>query len=171
MKVIENFLQEFKPENPSDILVKNKFYPAGITKGQVYDYYIKRKRDILNWVGNRNVAFMLRMDNDLIVKRKHKGSKIKLTSSNYDSIITGRTNVIMVEHSTPTDYFVIDVDPGTNMSRKETIEAITFVREILEDELKMSRYESITTSYNGAHFIGYLKNKWNIDKLRTKIYK
>ena len=80
MKIIDKFLTESFPDNPEDVILKNQYYPSGLKEVDVYTYYMKMKPRILSWIGKRKSAFFLRIDDDLVVKRKIDGKEIKLTN-------------------------------------------------------------------------------------------
>lgn len=170
MSVIHNFLiQEFFPEHPGNIVIRNKYYPRGLTELQIYKYYMKVKPKLLKWVGRRKIMFFLRIDEDqIIVKRKHKGKNIVLTSSNYPKLITGRTNKIHVEHPTMTNYFVVDIDAGEGTKVKDVLKAANSIPDYLE-ELEVKQWEQLFSSPLGIQVIGYLDRKTNINKIRKSV--
>jgi len=165
MKAINNYLQESFPNNPFDVVAKNKFYPQGIREIDIYNYYMSNKSKILKWIGNRDVAFRIRInDRSTVIKRKMNGRPIKLNDMNFKDIINGRTNVIYVEQPNPTDYFVIDIDPGANLGMKHSEATARFLLKEFNN-----KFELLTTSTTGLHYIGYVNKKQDIDKLRSKI--
>jgi hypothetical protein len=166
MRVINKFLQEYYPDHPSDVVIKNKFYPSGLTEKNVYEHYLQVKDKMLDWIGDRYCAFLLRLDEKTTVMRRNiHGSFIKLNHQNFDDIITGRTNVVYVMHPMHTSYFIIDIDPGPGLGQKESLHAA----KLLVNELKPKRHEIILPSVTGAHLIGYLNSMQNLDKLRIHL--
>jgi hypothetical protein len=166
MKAINKFLTESFPNNPFDVVVKNKHYPQGIREVDIYGYYIDHQDKILKWIGDRNVAFRIRVDEkSTVIRRKLNGRPIKLNRMNFKEIITGRTNVIYVEHPTMTDYFVIDIDSGPNLSMKHIADTANFLLKEFGN-----KYEILTSGTSGLHYIGYVNRKQNINKLREKLF-
>lgn len=165
MRTINNFLQESYPNNPFDIVVKNKYYPQGLREIDIYEYYIQNKDKILNWINDRQVAFRIKINPlSSIIRRKIDGKPIYLTESNFEKIIHGRTNVIYVEQKSSTNYFVIDIDLGPNLVMKD---AINTSKMLLEEF--SGKYELLISSDIGLHYIGYVNKLQNINHLREKI--
>lgn len=169
MKSILSFLKESVPTNPNQVIIQNKYYPSGLREIDIYNHYLKYEDKILKWINNRNVAFFINVNNQRIIKRKIENKPIILTKENFKDIISGRTNSILVEHPTQTNYYVIDVDPGKNISRDTVID-------IIEDINKHSFLKSITykkeiliTSSVGFHIIGTIHTKKNINDFRETI--
>lgn len=169
--IINQFLFESSPKKPNDIVLKNEYYPSGLSEFEIYYYYIRNKSKLLNWIGNRRVSFFLSIDeNLLVVKRKINERDIKLTTSNYDDIISGRTLCILVEHPSISNYIVIDVDAGRNITSEDTNKAIKVAQKLLVS-LNFSRWEKLTTSEVGRHLIGYLDHKINTVVLKDEVEK
>ena len=59
-------------ENSRDtIIIKNEFYPSGLTEYTIYNYYMKNKNIILNEINNREIMIFFASDmNKFIVRRK-----------------------------------------------------------------------------------------------------
>lgn len=158
----------FMPPNPSQVIIKNNFYPSGLTELDIYTYYMKVKKNLLDWIGGRQVAFFLNIDNQLVVKRKHKGRDIYLTENNYEEIITGRTNSIYVERDTTTNYFVVDVDAAKGIKFSEILKACKLAKDLLTP-MDIVKWEWLVTSPHGIHMIGQVKQQYNINQLRSEI--
>lgn len=167
MKAINSFLQEFFPSHPLEIVVKNKYYPNGLTEKQIYSYHLSIKDKILHWIDNRNVAFLIKTEPDkTVLIRNQKGKPLHLTSSNFEDIITGRTNVIYVVHPTLTDYWVTDIDIGPNLTIKHAKNALDI---LLHSNLNLKKHEAIYSSDKGIHLIGYVSIPGDIDLLREEL--
>lgn len=174
MKIINQFLQEFSPKNPDDIVIKNKFYPNGLSERSIYNYYMSRKRELLEWIGDRNVSFLLRLsENQTVIIRNQKGKPILLTSDNFEKLITGRTNVVYVSHPKITDYWIIDIDLGPNLKMfhaKKTLEILLHELRLVDiADTTTKKFEAITSSPQGIHLIGYLNVSKDIDLLRNSL--
>lgn len=146
---IQKIIQEFYPNHPEDIIIRNEFYPSGLREIDIYNYYMSVEKQILNWIDARNVAFLLKIDNSNILKRKINNTSIKLTNNNYQDLITGRTNIIYVEQKKHTNYYIIDIDCGENLNIKHAKIALDF----LIDNLNISKFEALYSSSRGIHLI------------------
>jgi len=100
------------PQNPKTIVIKNRYYTRGLTQGDIWNYYQKNKRKILEEVRGRPVFFAFATDvNKTIIKRKDKnGHFFYLNSNNYDDIISGRTVAIYSTMNRAEDIGIIDID-------------------------------------------------------------
>lgn len=121
------------PEHPETIILRNKFYPKGLREIDVWNYYQKVKRSILEETRNRDLMFIIMVDtNKPIIKRKSStGGYLRLNSKNYDTLITGRTLSIHSAMGMYEDFGIldIDVDPrdGFRWSREATIKTYEFI--------------------------------------------
>jgi hypothetical protein len=167
MKIITKFLTEHFPTHPLDTVIKNKFYPRGLREIDIYNYYLSQKENLLKWIDGRNVGFLIRTDfNTTVMIRNMKGKIIYLTESNFEDLITGRTNVIYVIHPELTDYFVIDIDVGPNLTMKHCKNALNI---LLHSNLNLKKHEAIYTSDKGIHLIGYVSVPSNLEILRGEL--
>jgi len=100
------------PENPETIILRNKFYPKGLREIDIWSHYQKVKGLLLREVVGRDLLFFIFVDvNKPIIKRKGKTTNfIRLTSSNYDEMITGRTVSIHSAMRRSEDFGIIDID-------------------------------------------------------------
>lgn len=151
-----------RPENPQSIIIKNEFYPSGLTEGKVFDHYIKYKKQILDEVGNRNLVFFIVPNiNDIVIRRKINNKPIKINSQNYETIFTGRTLSIAVEMDDNTDLIVIDIDPGPGTKEVQLKNTVT---ELLNSSLKnISKKERVISTARSYHVYFYLKKSMNIE--------
>jgi DNA primase len=170
MDIIDKYIKRFSPPHPEDIVIRNWLYPKGLTEKDIYNYYQTVKNPILNWIGNRNIAFFLKIKDILVVKRNIGESVIKLTEENYNEVITGRTIQVLVERPDPSNYFVVDIDAGQMHSHNEIIEASNIVMELL-NPLNIIKWENLFTSPKGLHVIGYLDKPRRVDELRIVLEK
>lgn len=156
------------PKNPETIVIKNKFYPKGITELMIWNYYQKVKGSLLKEVSNRDLMFFIMVDtNKPIIKRKIKNNYIRLTQANYDTMITGRTVSI---HSSMGGYenfgiIDIDIDPsdGFAWARKVTADVYEFVM----DKMGITRSAQIRfTGKHSFHIVCDFGRKMKIDSIR-----
>lgn len=167
MNVINSFLVEGAPPHPNDVVIKNSFYPNGLTEQDIWDHWVKNKDNILRWVNGRPIAYFLRLNDKLVMKRNLGDAPMKLTSANYENILTGRTNVLYVEQSPKTNLFVIDIDPGNGYGRKDSVALIKWIRMIIRRNLADSvKYETLSSGSKGIHVLGTLGKTYRVDELR-----
>ena len=149
-----------KPENPDTVIIKNSYYPKGLTEKDIWEYYNNNRKKIIKEVNNNPVLLFLVTDDqyDPIVKRKWSGSDIKLTEKTFDQYITGRTLSISMEQGERLQYYILDIDSTTsNVLENELKEC---VRDVIRFYKNMEEIKSIrvTNSSSGYHVYGYLKN-------------
>lgn len=156
------------PQHPDTIILKNKFYPKGLTELMVWDYYQKVKGRLLKEVYNRDLMFFIMVDiNKPIVKRKLKEKFIRLTQANYDTIITGRTLSIHSAMGMYETFGIIDIDidptDGFAWARKVTADVYEFVM----DKMPAVRSAQIRfTGKNSFHIVCDFGRKMKIDSIR-----
>lgn len=156
---------EYQPTNPDTVILKNQFYPKGLTELDLYNYYISNKNKILNQVKDREVMFFLGLEkNDPVVKRKTpKGKFIKLTSSNYKDLITGRTLSIHSTMKQKEDFGIVDVDSNDlRKSINATMEVFDYFKNIGDIKNVQIRY----TGKDSFHVVCSFHHFLNIDQIR-----
>lgn len=154
-------------EHPNTIIVKNEFYPSGLTEQNLYDYYFLQKNKILEQLKDRYVMFFLGMDvNKTIVKRKLNNEFIKLTSENYSKLITGRTLSLHCTMKNIESFGIIDID-GYDFQeiKKATYEVFIY----LSNNFKEYNYSLRFTGKTGFHIVCYFKKKYNINVIKEKL--
>lgn len=157
------------PENPNTIILKNKYYPRGLREIDVWDHYQKYKREILDEVRNRDLLFVIMVDlNKPIIRRHGAGQKfIRLTPQNYDQMITGRTLSIHSAMGQYEDFGIIDIDvdprDGFRWAKKTAIDTYDYVM----DKVPIVQQASIRfTGKNSFHIICEFGRKMKIDSIR-----
>lgn len=99
------------PKNPDTIVLKNRYYSSGLKEIDVYNYYMDIKRTFVQELKNRQVMLIIFTElNNPVIKKKEQGKPIKLTSGNFDEIITGRTVSIHNTFSPNENFGIIDID-------------------------------------------------------------
>ena len=155
------------PQNPQTTVIKNKYYPTGLTEGDIWAHYQKNKELIIKEIDKRPVLLFFFTDiNKYIVKRKVLNSPFTLTFNNYDKIISGRTVSISAEQRKSTNVWIIDIDPGPYTN---DIQLKDCINDLLNSSIsKMStvkNYRVISTS-KGYHLHFILSKNMNIDVSR-----
>lgn len=162
------------PKNPDTIIIKNKFYPQGMTEMDVWKYYDGVKGALLKETQNRNIMVAIMTDvNKPILRRKFdQGGTIRLTPSNYDKIITGRTSTIYSEMGSNESFGIIDIDihpnDGFTWARKVTADVYDYVM----DKMPIVRTAEIRfTGKTSFHIVCDFGRKMKIDAIRFLLRK
>jgi uncharacterized repeat protein (TIGR03833 family) len=168
---IQEILPQTKQlENPDTVIVKNEFYPSGLTQKDVHDYYMKHKKEIIDETNNRNLIFFIVPElNSTIVKRKDSESPsgyIKLNSSNYENKISGRTLSIHCEMGEREWFGLLDIDSDNFENNKKAAE------DIYDYVIKYSDVESariVFTGKTGFHIQILFKKQMRINEIKDKL--
>lgn len=161
------------PENPNTIVVKNKFYPNGLTELMVWNYYQMNKTKILQQTRNRDVMFFIMVEaNKAVVKRRRSTGNIRLNPDNYDKLITGRTVSIHSAMGQYEEFGIIDIDidpsDGFNWAKEVTRRVYDYVM----DKLPIITTASIRyTGKNSFHIKCDFGRKIKIDVIRFLLSK
>ena len=162
------------PENPDTIVIKNKFYPRGLTELDIYNYYQKVKRDLLKETFNRDLMVFIATDvNKNIIRRRMKsGQTIRMNPKNYDTIVSGRTVSWHTTMSNIEEFGVIDIDidprDGFRWAQKATAEVYDFV---MNDMPVISTAQIRFTGKTSFHIICNFGRKSKIDAIRFLLQK
>jgi len=162
-----------KPTSPETIVILNKYYPNGLKEIDVWNHYQKEKSKVLRECQNRDVMIFVMTDvNKPVVLRKRSGSFIRLTSSNYDTLITGRTVSIHAAMSKYEDFGIVDVDldprDGFSWAKEVTLRTYDYLMD------KVPVIKSATIRYTGKksfHVVCYFARKMKIDSIRFLLRK
>lgn len=176
----------------AEIVIINKYYPNGISKDKIHEYYLKNKNIILKEINGNNIFLLISTDiNKFIVRRYINNQKIKINRDNYENIIHPRVISLFIETKESVNNIVIDIDPGNDIFSQKVLDASkdvidTFFNSSYKDLLD-SNYRSIFTG-SGVHIIfklnrtisrsrsllicreilNVLNNKYIIDKRKYK---
>lgn len=160
------YITESKPEHPNDVVVKNQFYPKGLTQEQIYNYYVSHKIELLNSVNDREIIIFFCVDiNKFIVKRRDPiGGFFKLNNNNFSKIISGRTISIHSTMKQKERFGIIDIDTiDFNKGKNVTGEIYDYL-------YKENKHISIRfTGKNSFHIIYNFKNDLDINNIRSLI--
>jgi len=153
------------PEHPDTILIRNRFYPKGLTELDVWSYYQMNKFDIINETRNRDLFLYIAVDeNKFIIKRKGKSTKfIRLTPSSYDHYIHGRVVSIHSTMKKVENFGIIDIDSDNFVQSKQA------VFDVYEEAKKFELIENLKIRYTGKqsfHIVCEFVKPIIIDKIR-----
>ena len=161
------------PENPSTIVIQNRFYPKGIQEIDIWNYYQKVKRDILKETQNRDVMFFIMVDkNKPVVRRKGSRGMIRLNPKNYDTLITGRTVSLHSAMGPIENFGIIDIDIDPSDGFKWAKEVTSRVYDFVMDKMPIIRTASIRfTGKHSFHIKCDFGRKMKIDVIRFLLAK
>jgi len=159
------------PKHPDSIIIKNSFYPSGLKEIDVWDYYQTFKTEILEQVSGRDLFFVILVDlNKPIVVRAGRGTRfVRLTSSNYNTMITGRTISIHSTMKRMEDIAIVDIDSDDFKKAKEAcLDCYDFLK------TRKTIIDNISIRFTGKesfHILCNLRKKYNIDIIRETFKK
>lgn len=156
------------PKNPDQIIVKNKYYPRGLTEGDVWKYYQQYKGVILNEVRNRELMFAIMADINIpILKRRTKNSNyFKLTNSNYDTVMTGRTITVYSTMRAYEDLCVVDLDIDKfDKAKIHILQLNEVLKKFPDAEITNIRYTGKTSFHIGVK----LTRSYPIDRVKRAV--
>lgn len=151
------------PKHPNTVVIKNKYYPQGLSEINIYNHYQQYKNSILEQVKNRDVMIFLKTDSGIVIKRKIKDKPIILNNQNYDDVISGRTLSLHCTMNRIEDICVIDIDAVIFNKAKEA------TKECYDVLKKFPIFQELHIRFTGKssfHIFCKLTKKINIDSIR-----
>ncbi|MCF8019807.1 MAG: hypothetical protein K9L62_10390 [Vallitaleaceae bacterium] len=161
------------PKNPNTIVIKNRFYPQGLTELDIWSYYDNVKGAFLQATKNRDLtALIMIQPNKPILRRNLGGKTIRLTPQNYDQIITGRTVGFYSSMTSMEQIGIIDIDvdprDGLKWAKQTTLDVFDFVM----DKMPLVRKANIIyTGKTSFHVVCDFGKKMKIDSIRFLLQK
>ena len=154
-----------EPENKNTIVIKNKYYPDGLTENDIWNYYIDSKNLILSSSHGRYVVFWIATkENETVLVRKIKGMPIYFSLGNYSKLITGRTITVGGVIKSKESMAIIDIDcDNFDLVKEATKDVYNFIIE------KTDLFHGAHVKYTGKsgfHVICYLNRNMNINVIR-----
>jgi len=163
-----------RPKNPDTVIIKNKFYTKGLKEIVVWNYYNDVKGALLKETINRNlmVAIMTDVNKPVLRRKFDQGGVIRLTQSNFNTIITGRTSAIYSEMGPYETFGIIDIDihpgDGFGWAKRVTSDVYNYVI----DKMPIVRKAEIRfTGKTSFHIICDFGRKMKIDAIRFLLQK
>ena len=153
------------PQNPGTIIIKNKFYPKGLTQGQVWNYYQKYRGVLLKNTMGRDLMFAIIVDVNNSIMKRH-GSNInllQLNNSNYDTIITGRTSTIYSTMKAYEDFCIIDIDTD---DWTKAIDVTSYIYNVMQKADFIIDLKILYTGKNSFHIHCKFRNKLPITRIK-----
>jgi len=152
------------PENPETIVLKNKFYSNGLKEIDIWNYYQKNKRLLLEQTKNRDLMFFIATElNKFVIRRKGKDGYIRLTQNNYNNIMTGRTVSVHSSIGLYEDIGIVDIDTDNWSEAKR---AAKNVYEVMLDAPFAKRVSIRYTGKESFHIFFTLMRKIRVDSIK-----
>ena len=159
------------------VVIKNEYYPKGLTELDIITHYQKFKPYVLNEIQNKNVVLVLAVDvNKFILRRNLYGKNIIINKSNYDNILNGRIVSIFQEVNDITDKWYIDIDKNSSSVRESDLkdainDILKFFNILYKKGLLKEVVNTIVNTSTGYHIITTTNNKLNINDQRIFLEK
>ncbi len=157
----------YKPDFKTDeLVIQNKYYPIGLKKSQIYNYYMENKDKILKEYNRQPVLMLVNTElNNTVIIRKYRSAPIILNQKNYEFFLyKGRTISFSVETPDPTDYIIVDIDYDSSVPKTTYTKYITICINLL-NKLKIVKTVEVYSSANSFHVYGFLNKKHKKEKL------
>lgn len=160
--------QESYPNNPNELVIRNRFYFSGLTEEDIYNYYMENKDQILKQTKDREVLFVVFIDtNQPIVRRRGRGNNfIYLTKDNYEEVITGRTVSLHNTMGSRENIGIVDIDyHDFNTCKEVTAEVYKFLNKY---------YRNVDIRFTGKssfHVAVEFKMAKDVDEIREELTK
>jgi len=157
------------PQNPNIIVIKNKYYPQGLREIDIWNYYQKVKIQLLReTLGKRLIIFFATDVNKFIVIRKDKiKGSIRLTSSDYNNIVSGRTISFHNVMDRFSNYGIIDIDTDDFEKVKDLI------FELYDFLYKKKFVKDIKIIYTGKesfHLRIFFNSEYKIENIKQLLF-
>ena len=146
------------PKNPDIIVIKNQFYPNGLTEKNIYNYYMMVKRELLSQVKDRELLFYIatNLNNSILRRYESPNNKYKLNEKNYESLITGRTISIHSIRKEEENFGIIDIDyEDFDKAKVLTLDVFNFLSKLPQ----IKNVEIRFTGKTSFHVIPYFFRK------------
>lgn len=157
------------PKHPQTVIIKNKFYPNGLTELDIWNHYQKYKLSILDQAKNRDIMTFFKVDDSILVKRKGKTTDfIKLNNKNYDVVITGRTLSLHATMKRYENICIVDIDTNDfELGKKATVDCYDILNRFPIFLNKQIRF----TGKTSFHIYCELTKRMEIDSIRFLLNK
>lgn len=154
------------PENPMNIILKNRYYPKGFREIDSWEYYHYKKSRILQQTQGRDLMLSVMADlNKPVILRKGQSTRfIRLNNSNYDNIIHGRVITVYNTMKRDEDIAIIDID--IDDFKKGQVAARETYEFVMEKVPIIRRAQIRFTGKTSFHIFCNLTRKINVDSIR-----
>lgn len=154
------------PTNPETVIIKNIMYPDGLTEGDVWNYYMRYKGIILTNTRGRDlmVAIMVNVNRPILRRKASIDTPIRLTNSNYSTLLTGRTVSIYSTIKAYEDFVVVDIDTE---EWDKAINVTQVVYDIMRKANFVTSVKILYTGKNSFHLHCKISNKLPINTINS----
>lgn len=160
-------------KNVDSTVLKNKYYPKGLTEDSIKRYYELNRDKILKYTNALNtpiVIFLIDNSGKEIVKRHHNGKLIYLDNGNYDTLFNGRTVSAAAELRPRTRKFVLDLDAKSASISEETKKSavekcLETLKELSEKSILSKVPPKVYITSSGYHIHGTYSKTLLLEKL------
>jgi hypothetical protein len=158
-----------EPKNPKTLVIKNEFYPDGLSEEDIWNYYQKVKIPLLReTLGKTLMVFFATNLNKNVVLRKNKSNQlIRLNYTDYDEIVNGRTLSFHLEMEKFSSYGIIDIDIDNFELAKET--TMNVYETMIQNRKLIDDVKIIFTGKESFHIRSYFKGDYPIDYIRESL--
>lgn len=162
-----------KPSNPYDIVIQNNFFKDGLKEIEIYNYWLKKKNEILQELDNSYSIFYIMSDkNDVVVRRKQNSENlIKLTPMNYEKLVNGRLIGILRVFENSSNFGVIDIDSPESVLSVSTPADFEKTKEIAAEVYdyfnRLFKCRLLYTGKNGFHIRCHFTTTMNMNKIKS----
>lgn len=159
-----------KPGTEEDIVIPpNEYYPNGLTKKDIYDYYVSVYDKLLKYLKGRKVFVILNIDGT-ILKRKEGDQYLTIESKeDLEKLNTGRTTEFHIVADRLTDIGWIDLDPKEEFNLKKAKEIALNLVPLIKENFKIKDLIVKFSGHRGYHILFWLKSKIDVDELRKQL--
>jgi len=153
------------PEHPDTVILTTD--SGELTEQEIYDYWMSVQDEILDEVTNRNVMLVLKVDDQLVYKRKDgAGNPLRLIQENYADVVSGRLIEIHAEFNPEDDLAYVDLDPKPEFQFEEVKRIASDLISFLEEQPEVETVQPIYSGRKGIHLHLRLLIPHQIDETR-----
>lgn len=154
------------------VLEKNKYYPTGLSKAEISNYYKKIAPRMVPYLEGFDLMISIKTDEGEIIRRhKPDGGPYRVESEEDLTNLTKGGRVVSIHYIVPkkTDMFWVDIDPGDEFPLDEVRNVTTKVFRLLERELDPREINVKFSGSRGFHIFGRLTRKEDVDDTRERL--
>jgi DNA ligase D-like protein (predicted 3'-phosphoesterase) len=159
----------YEPKHPETIVVEpNEWYSKGLTEKDVWNYYDKVKRDIVEFYEEYDLDTMIIIQTDgEVIKRPEAIRTVK----DFDKWNTGRCLEFHFALKDKTPFVYCDLDPKEDFSFEDVKKIANELISKLEDWEEISEVRCVFSGSKGFHLYGYLKSTMLTGEAREQMKK
>lgn len=157
------------PQNPETLVIKNEYYPSGLSEINVWNYYQKVKNQLLKETIGKSliIFFSIDLNKFTVIRKQQSKGLIRLTPSNYNTIVSGRTisfHNVMGKYS---NYGIIDIDTDNFNKAKDLVLELY---DLFDKQKFVSDIKIIFTGKNSFHLRTYFNAEYKIEYIKQTLF-